>query len=87
MNDELNQIFFSPEDFCFGEDDLNFVSNRPGYDDDEKECNFLYYLQQKDSSNKYIYDRWITSIIFSALIILSDIGLILFAFLIFKEGK
>ena len=87
LSDELNQIFVSPQDFCFGEDDLNFVGHRPGYDDNEKECNFLFYLQQKDSSNKYIYDRWITSIIFSAFIIVSDIGLILFAFLIFKEGK
>jgi hypothetical protein len=87
LSDELNQIFVSPQDFCFGDQDLNFVTRRPKYDDGEKDCNFLYYLQQRDSSNKYIYDSWITSIIFSAFIIVSDIGLILFAFLIFKDGK
>jgi len=85
----LNQIFLTPQDFCFGERNLNFVSGRPDYDDngDTKQCNFLFYLHQSDSTNKYIYDRWITSIIFSSFIIVSDIGLILFGFLIFKEGN
>ena len=35
--------------------------------------------------NKYIYDRWITSIILSAFIVVCDIGLILFGFLLFKN--
>ena len=89
LSDELNQIFLTPQDFCFGERNLNFVSGRPDYDDngDTKQCNFLFYLHQSDSTNKYIYDRWITSIIFSSFIIVSDIGLILFGFLIFKEGN
>ena len=35
--------------------------------------------------NKYLFDKWITSIIFSCLIIVSDIGLAIFGFLLFKS--
>jgi len=78
---------YSLQDYCDG--NVNFMFARPTYVDDDddsvKDCNYLYYMGGSDSSNKYIYDRWITSIIFSALIILSDLGLILFGVLLFKE--
>ena len=35
--------------------------------------------------NKYIYDRWITTIILSVFIVVCNIGLILFGFLLFKN--
>ena len=35
--------------------------------------------------NKYIYDRWITTIILGVLIVICNIGLILFGFLLFKN--
>ena len=56
------------------------------FDNDvEKDCNYLYHWGGNDYSNKYKYDRWITSIIFSVLIIASELGIILFGFLLFKE--
>jgi len=50
-----------------------------------KPCEKLYSNQQNDSiSNKYNYDRWVTSIIFGVFVIACSIGLALFGFLIFK---
>lgn len=58
---------------------------RPLYDG--KLCDKLYYNQQNDSiTNKYIYDRWVTSIIFGVFVIACTIGLALFGFLIFKDS-
>jgi len=58
-------------------------STRPQYDG--KDCDKLYYQQKNDSiANKYIYDRWVTSIIFCVFVIACSIGLALFGFLIFK---
>ena len=81
-----NDNDYSPQDFCSG--NVNFIFDRPTYYDDndvEKDCNYLYYWGGNDYSNKYKYDRWITSIIFSVLIIVSELGIILFGFLLFKE--
>ena len=39
-----------------------------------------------DKSNKYLFDRWITSIIFSCLIFVCDLALALFGFLLFKDS-
>ena len=41
----------------------------------------------KDSKNKYLFDRWLTSIIFSSLIFACDLGLALFGFLLFKGSS
>ena len=38
------------------------------------------------SNNKYIFDRWLTSIIFSSFIFVCDLGLALFGFLLFKDS-
>ena len=52
---------------------------------DGKECGKLYSKHKNDSiSNKYVYDRWVTSIIFGVFVIACSIGLALFGFLIFK---
>ena len=37
--------------------------------------------------NKYIYDRWVTTIIFACFIIACDIGLAIFSFLLFKSDS
>ena len=39
------------------------------------------------SKNKYLFDRWLTSIIFSSLIFACDLGLALFGFLLFKGSS
>ena len=49
-------------------------------------CQKLYSNQKISSiGNKYIYDRWVTSIIFGVFVIACSIGLALFGFLIFKS--
>ena len=51
------------------------------------ECDYLY-LDIKDNGfgNKYLFDKWITTIIFSCLISVSSIGLAIFGFLLFKNS-
>ena len=52
-----------------------------------QQCPKLYSsLTNSSISNKYIYDKWVTSIIFSVLVIACNIGLALFGFLIFKDN-
>jgi len=52
-----------------------------------QQCPKLYSsLTNSSISNKYIYDKWLTSIIFSVLVIACNIGLALFGFLIFKDN-
>jgi len=48
-------------------------------------CEYLYIAPEDGIENKYLFDRWITTIIFSCLIIACDIGLAIFGFLLFKS--
>ena len=48
-------------------------------------CNNFYIEPEDEISNKYLFDRWITTIIFSCFIIACDIGLAIFGFLLFKS--
>ena len=54
------------------------------------ECKKLYYHptsgNQNDISNKYKYDRWITTIIFGCFIIALNLALAIFGFLLFMAG-
>jgi hypothetical protein len=49
-----------------------------------KNCRYLY-SNFEGFENKYVYDRWLTTIIISCLIILSSIGLAIFGILLIKE--
>ena len=49
------------------------------------DCDALYINYSDGFGNKYIYDRWVTTIIFACFIIVCDIGLAIFAFLLFKS--
>lgn len=52
-----------------------------------KECKFLYYAsnsQEDEVSLKYKYDKWVTNIIFGCFILVLNLGLALFGFLLFK---
>jgi hypothetical protein len=55
---------------------------------DGKKCEYAFPDTYFDPGidNKYLFDKWITSIIFSALILVCDIGLAIFGFLLFS-GK
>jgi len=53
------------------------------------DCEYIWkynYIENSDNTNKYIYDRWLTSIILSAFICLCNIGVGLFGLLIFLNG-
>jgi hypothetical protein len=48
-------------------------------------CENLYVPRYDTVENKYLYDRWVTTLIFSCFIIACDIGLAIFGFLLFKS--
>ena len=49
-------------------------------------CKTLYIEPEDEISNKYLFDRWVTTIIFSCFIVACDIGLAIFGFLLFKSN-
>jgi len=51
-----------------------------------KECKYIYISEIAEGfGNKYLFDRWITTIIFSCFTIVCCIGLAIFGFLLFKS--
>jgi len=50
-------------------------------------CDYLYSDGITNYDNKYVFDRWVTTIIFSCFIIACDIGLAIFGFLLFKNSN
>ena len=48
-------------------------------------CNYIYEEPEQSLKNKYLYDNWVTSLFFSCLVLLSDIGLIIIGFLFMKN--
>jgi len=51
-----------------------------------KDCKYIYISYIANGfGNKYLFDRWITTIIFSCLTIVCCIGLAIFGFLLFKS--
>ena len=50
-------------------------------------CHYRWASAPSDSSNKYLYDKWVNTLIFSFVISVSNIGLIVFGFLLFKGGE
>lgn len=49
------------------------------------DCDKLYIKFSDNIDNKYLYDRWVTTIIFACFIIVCDIGLAIFGFFLFKS--
>ena len=58
-------------------------------EDETKSCKKLYYANSNSNTidNKYIYDNWVTNIIFTCFIIVCEIGLAIFGFLLFKNAE
>lgn len=56
--------------------------NENSYDSN---CEYIYDIPVKDFRNKYIYDRWTTTLIFAFLISVCNLGLALFGLLIFFQ--
>ena len=58
----------------------NAISNKIG------DCDKLYSISSTTKvENKYLYDRWVTTLIFACFIIACDIGLAIFGFFLFKS--
>ena len=58
-------------------------------DGSSKPCNYIWPASYSDPGyeHKYLFDKWITSIIFGVLILVCDIGLAIFGFLLFSGGS
>ena len=51
-------------------------------------CDYYYgYSPFSSNENKVLHDRWLADIILSFLIAISNIGLVFFGFLLFKNGE
>ena len=82
----------SKYDICKGSFDFCQGSNEYIIDEYEvlevtgSECKFLYLEDSFEGiENKYVFNKWVTTIIFSCFIIVSCIGLSIFGFLLFKS--
>ena len=64
-----------------------FLIRVPYVSSTSKNCDYLYKKPAEDYGNKYIYDRWVTTIIFACFIIACDLGLAIFGFLLFKNSN
>jgi len=51
----------------------------------QSDCGSLYIKSTDEVQNKYLYDRWVTTIVFACFIFVCDIGLAIFGFLLFKS--
>ena len=76
----------------------NFVSNCNGnggyvqgsgasFNTKHNSCDKLYVKISDEIEYKYLYDRWVTTIIFACFIIACDIGLAIFGFFLFKSDS
>ena len=57
------------------------------YSDNSKDCNQLYITPEDNTQNSDINNRWLTTIILTVIIILCEIFLALFGFLLFKNKE
>ena len=73
---------------CNGNDGyFSDSSSTPFYTYNGKQCEYLYLEKHATGiGNKYLYDMWVTTIIFSCFIIACAIGLAIFGFLLFKNS-
>ena len=53
----------------------------------DSSCEYFYPIPPKDSMNKYIYDRWCLSLVFAVFITALNVCLLIFGFLLFKDGN
>lgn len=50
-------------------------------------CEYFYDAPKENNENKYLYDRWCLSLVLAVLITVSNIGLLIFGLLIFKNNE
>jgi len=81
--DTVKKCQYDPSSLNFGND----CSSGDGYLSIAKysDCSSLYVKETEGVENKYLYDRWVTTIVFACFIFVCDIGLAIFGFLLFKS--
>lgn len=62
-------------------------NNNDEHCNDDNDCDYIYYFPYPDNTNKYLYDRWLTTLILGVIIVICNIGLLIFGFLLFKNVK
>ncbi len=75
-------LFYKSINELYERDDYYYYYDNNNYY--QKNCKYLYAAFE-GFENKYVFDRWLTTIIISCLIILSSIGMAIFGFLLIKE--
>ena len=50
-------------------------------------CDYIYKQPYDNNENKYLYDRWCLSLVLAVFITVSNVGLLIFGFLIFKDNR
>ena len=50
-------------------------------------CNYIFYYHYVNNENKYLYNRWLTTLVLSCFIFIFDICLSFFGFLLFKDKR
>ena len=55
-------------------------------DGTDGQCDYLYDFPKTTNENKYIYDRWLTALVLSVLIVALNLIQIVFGFLLFKNN-
>ena len=69
--------------------DVGTCYSYTNFNSKKDECEYLWRTAPENNSdvtNKYIYDRWLTSIIISVFIVAFGLGLAAFGFLLFKNS-
>jgi uncharacterized membrane protein len=75
-----------PSNVLGGKQNCHIISTyTPGTVKDS--CDYLYYPPYTSTINKYIYDRWLTALILSVLIVACNVALSIFGFLLFKSSE
>ncbi len=56
-------------------------------DRDYSSCQYVFDTPITSFQNKYLHDRWLTTLILGVFIVICNIGLLIFGFLLFKSVK
>jgi len=85
LDSERRGCSYDYSDQCNNQNNFT-LRTYPRYGNDRKRCENIYIMPESGYENKDLNDRWLTTIILSAIIILCTICIALFGFLIFKEN-
>ena len=64
----------------------NYILNNNGIKIDNK-CDYLFPLPYSDNSNRYLYERWLTTLVLSVFIFIFDLALAVFGLLLFLDKE